>query len=54
MHLRKDLLLSNPPNQKPTPLAIQWLKLHFPNVGCEGSIPGQGAVETPMAHSQKI
>lgn len=36
MHLRKDLLLSNSSNQKPTlgmPLAVQWLKLHLPMLG---------------------
>ena len=27
-----------------TCLAVQWLRLHTPNAGCPGSIPGKGAI----------
>ena len=29
-------------NQSGTSLVVQWLRLHAPNAGSPGSIPGQG------------
>ena len=43
--MRQELLISKPkPKQKwwGTSLVVQWLRLHAPNAGCLGSIPGQG------------
>ena len=46
--MRQELLISKPKKQKTknggglTSLVVQWLRLHAPNAGCLGSIPGQG------------
>ena len=48
--LQVDSLLSEPPGKQGsvkrarlgTPLVVQWLRLHAPDAGSPGSIPGQG------------
>ena len=41
----QELLISKPKQKQKwwgTSLVVQWLRLHAPNAGCLGSIPGQG------------
>ena len=38
--------------QDGTSLVVQWLKLHTPNAGDLGSIPGQGTILDPTCCSQ--
>ena len=39
--------------QDGTSLVVQWLKLHTPNAGDLGSIPGQGTILYPTCCSQE-
>ena len=42
LHVRSAPLKTLPKNKAGTSLVVQWLRLHAPNAGGLGSIPGQG------------